>query len=95
MTVRIELPRESEDALKARAQAAGLTVDEFARQVLERELAVPRAPLSAPPQGVRAVAEEIRERFRNLTGPAFDEPRLDGASQHDHYIYGVPKRDDL
>lgn len=38
----------------------------------------------------------VWERIAALTADASDEelgkPPTDGASQHDHYIYGVPKR---
>ena len=39
--------------------------------------------------------EQILELTRDLPPEAFARMPTDGASQHDHYIYGSPKRTDL
>ena len=103
MTVRFELRSEAEEILKARAAAAGMSVDQYAKGLLERELGAETPqemsrehPGATPiPGSLLDVTNMILERFRNLPGEPFDPPRPDGASQHDHYIYGTPKRDDL
>jgi predicted DNA-binding antitoxin AbrB/MazE fold protein len=39
--------------------------------------------------------EQILALTRDLPPEAFEGLPTDGASQHDHYIYGTPKRTDL
>jgi hypothetical protein len=46
-------------------------------------------------QPLLTLVESLVRRVRELPEPAFDTPRPDGATQHDHYIHGTPKRDDL
>jgi antitoxin component of MazEF toxin-antitoxin module len=61
---------------------------------------VPGADLVAEVQDGRIVIERQRlpiwERIIALTADAppeeLDKPPIDGASQHDHYLYGTPKR---
>ncbi len=84
MTITLDIGPEIEAELAALARAQGLSAEQCAKQVLESALvsAGVRKPLSA----------RIREIWADLP----DEVRValpaDGASQHDHYIYGVPKR---
>jgi len=60
----------------------------------------PGADLVAEVQGGRIVLERpqrpIWERILDLTADAppdeLEKPPTDGASQHDHYLYGTPKR---
>jgi antitoxin component of MazEF toxin-antitoxin module len=39
-----------------------------------------------------SLAERIAARARALPQETLDRLPVDGASQHDHYIYGTPKR---
>jgi hypothetical protein len=87
MTLTIDLPDEKQATLKAKAQAQGLTAEQYARQVLEHDLeassAEPRRPLSEIIGKIWAgMPDDVRAKL----------PR-DGASQVDHYVYGLPKRD--
>jgi antitoxin component of MazEF toxin-antitoxin module len=43
---------------------------------------------------VTSLAEQIAARARALPQETLDRLPVDGASQHDHYIYGTPKRPD-
>jgi len=83
MTLRIELPDEKTAALAAKARTQGLSAEQYARQVLEHDLE------SGP--GTRPIWEVIAENMKQV--PAEDMAVLpkDGASQIDHYVYGVPK----
>ena len=83
MILTIELPEEQTAVLAATARAQGLSAEQCAQQLLEQALAAPaRIPLSARIRKIWAeMPEEVRAKL-----PA------DGAAQHDHYIYGVPKR---
>lgn len=46
-------------------------------------------PVQQRPRRIWEVAEEIR---RNVPAEEWDKLPVDGAEQHDHYIYGTPKR---
>jgi plasmid stability protein len=84
MTLTIDLPEEEVMRLNAKAGAEGLSAEQCARQLLRQALSSPEArrPLSARIREIWAdMPEEVRAKL-----PA------DGADQHDHYIYGVPKR---
>jgi hypothetical protein len=84
MTLTINLPDEQEAALNARAQSQGLSVEQCAGQLLTQALASPaRPPLAARIRGIWSdIPDDVRAKLPT-----------DGASQHDHYIYGVPKRE--
>jgi hypothetical protein len=84
MTLTIELPEEQTVALAAKARAQGVSAEQCAQQLLKQALAPPgvRGPLSAR---IREIWADMPDEVR-ATLPA------DGAAQHDHYIYGVPKR---
>jgi plasmid stability protein len=84
MTLTIELPDEQEAALTAKARANGVSAEEFARQVLAHELET----------GVRRrhISEIIRENISKVPPEIMAHMPKDGASEHDHYIYGWPKK---
>ena len=85
MTLRIELPDDMTAALVAEARTRGLSVEQYARQVLEHHL--------ESGADRRPIWEVIAENMMHV--PAEDLALLpkDGASQVDHYICGVPKRE--
>lgn len=85
MTV-IELPDEQAAALKARAAAAGLTLEAWLQNLAEQELPPPSRPR-------RHIADVIVENMSNVPPDIMASMPKDGASQHDHYIYGWPKRE--
>jgi len=84
MTLTIELPDERRALLAAQAQAQGVSAEQYARQLLEQALTAPtvKRPLSA----------RIREIWADMPDEVRAKLPTDGATQHDHYIYGVPKR---
>ncbi len=92
MTLIIELPPEKEAALKAQAQAAGLSAEEFALQALSSSLRVDTDSPEAAPVPERETAGEM---IRRIVGdpPPEELAKLpkDFASQVDHYLYGAPK----
>jgi hypothetical protein len=83
MTV-IELPDEQAAALKAKAAAAGLTLEAWLQKLAEQEV---------PPSLRRHIADVIVENMSNVPPDIMAAMPKDGASQHDHYIYGWPKRE--
>lgn len=90
MTITLPLKPQEEASLIAMAQAKGLTVDAFVREELDRILA---GQLPAGDRPLQTAADIVLECMRDA--PAEDMARMphDGASQHDHYIYGWPKRE--
>jgi plasmid stability protein len=82
MTLILELPDNKEAALKAKAQALGVSAEQYAEQVLTRELEEQSEPFW------KAFTRQIQE----LPDAAFEHLPIDGASEHDHYLYGSPKR---
>ena len=93
MGVLIELPKESEATLRERAQSVGLTAEQYAMRILERELGT--ADDASADESAQSFIEDLLGPIAKLPKEAFDGLPTDGASQHDHYIYGTPKRDDL
>jgi len=87
----IELPDEQAAALKAKASAAGLTLEAWLQKLaVEQEHPPSEHPLSQPP---RHIADVICENMRDVPPEIMAAMPTDGASQHDHYIYGWPKRE--
>jgi len=93
MTVTIQLSDEQAAALQAQAAAEGLTVDLWLQRLAEQSAL---APKPSQPQtqstGRRPVWETITERMKAVPAEAFERLPRDGASEHDHYLYGSPKR---
>jgi hypothetical protein len=71
-------------ALKAKAAADGLTLEAWLKKLAEGEVA-------ARPR--RHIADVICENMRNVPPEIMAAMPTDAASQHDHYIYGWPKRE--
>lgn len=85
MSLTIELPDEQQAALTAKAKAQGITAEEYARQVLAHDLQ------TSPPR--RRIWEIIAENMKQVPTEDLAALPRDGASQIDHYVYGLPKRD--
>lgn len=85
MTLSIELPDEQAAALKAKAAAEGLSLAEWIQQLAEQP------PTAHQPH--RHIAEVICENMKDVPPEVMATMPEDGASQHDHYIYGWPKRE--
>jgi plasmid stability protein len=89
MTLVLELPDNKEAALKAKARAQGVSAEQYARHVLDRDL---DEIISAEPCDDRPIWEVVAEIMKDVPDEVFDRLPKDGASQVDHYIYGLPKR---
>jgi hypothetical protein len=85
MTV-IELPDEQAAALKAKAAAEGLSLDAWLKKLASEQEDPPSRPH-------RHIAEVIVEIMGDVPAEVMATMPEDGASQHDHYIYGWPKRE--
>ena len=82
MSLTIELSAEEEAALRARASEQGVSAEAFVHRVLEREISGRR----------RHISEVIRDNTKDVPRELLDQLPRDGASQHDHYLYGSPKK---
>ena len=85
MTLTIDLPADQLAALNAKAGAEGLSAEEYAGELLKQAL--------APPAARQPLAARIREIWADTPDAVRAKLPEDGASQHDHYVYGVPKRE--
>jgi len=85
MTLTIKLSDEQATALEAKAAAEGLSVEEWIKKLAEPQ------PVERP---LQAAAEIILSSMRDVPPEIMATMPKDGASQHDHYIYGWPKREE-
>ncbi len=83
MSLTIELPKEQEASLIAKARAQGISAEEYALQVLAQDL-------ESSPQ--RPIWEIIADNMKDVPPEDFAALPKDGLRQIDHYVYGVPKR---
>jgi hypothetical protein len=86
MTLTIKLSDEQATALQAKASAEGLSVEEWIQKLAE-----PERPLSRP---LPHIADLILENMKDVPPEIMATMPTDGASQHDHYIYGWPKKEE-
>jgi hypothetical protein len=82
MTLRIELPDDKTAALAAKARTQGLAAEQYAREVLERDLeSEPEAPAEEP---LRTAADIILSNMSRVSAEDMATLPRYGASQHDH-----------
>ena len=65
--------------------AQGVSAEQYAGRALEHFLKSGSGPR-------RHISEVIRENMRDIPAEVLAQLPSDGASEHDHYIYGLPKR---
>ena len=81
----LTLTDEQATALQAKAAAEGLSLEAW----LEK-LAEPQPDATRP---LQTAADIVLSHMRKVPPEIMATMPTDGASQHDHYIYGWPKRD--
>lgn len=91
-TVQLQLPDRQAAALQAQAEARGLTVEQYLRELLDRT-GLSDAEETPVPSHARPIWEVIEEQLKDIPAEDFASLPKDGASQIDHYVYGSPKRD--
>ena len=79
----INLPDEDLAALSAKAREQGVSAEQYVQQVLKHDLQRVRQPISA----------KIRQIWSDMPEDVRAKLPADGASEVDHYVYGLPKRD--
>ncbi len=85
MNLTIDLPNDEVTLLAAKAQAQGISTEHYARLVLEQDLRADE------PQ--ESISDAIREIWADMPADVRAKLPHDGASQVDHYVYGLPKRE--
>lgn len=82
----IELTATDEQAAALRARAAaGLTLETWLNKLASAE--------SAAEHPLQTAADIVISHMRNVPPEVMATMPKDGASQHDHYIYGWPNRE--
>ena len=90
MTLKLDIPKETEAGLLAQAHAYGLSLEDYAKQVLLERV---QETVTSAKSDERPIWEVITNLVKDVPDEVFDRLPKDGASQVDHYIYGLPKRD--
>jgi hypothetical protein len=80
------IPAELEAKVEHRAHTEGLSAEGWLYRIVEQELASPE------PVDNRPVSEMFREIWADMPPEVLAKLPSDGASEHDHYLYGWPKR---
>ena len=86
MTVTIHLSDDEAANLEARAAAAGLTLQAWLQKRVAEE-----SPLA--PGTLQAAANIVLEEMRQVPPEIMATLPQDGAGEHDHYLYGWPKKE--
>jgi hypothetical protein len=90
MTITLPLDPADEARLIAVAHAKGVSADALVREALDRILAT--APEQVEPlRELRPIWELIHDNMKDIPPEEFAKLPKDGASEHDHYLYGHPK----
>ena len=90
MVIQLELSPEVREGLLAEAQEHGLSLEAVVEQVLREHVQTPS--LAGPPS--EPFWKSFTRRVHALPDSVFDRLPKDGATEHDHYLYGAPKRDE-
>ena len=85
MTLTVDLPDKIAAAVKAQAEAESMTAEGWLCRLVEERL-------HPDQEDDRPVSEMIREIWADMPDEVRAKLPTDGASQVDHYVYGVPKR---
>jgi hypothetical protein len=89
MNLIVNIPDEEVPALKA--QASGVPLETFVERVVLERI---HAPAASAGSARRHISDIIRERMSKIPPDAMAMIPKDGATQHDHYIYGLPPNPD-
>jgi hypothetical protein len=93
MTITLALQPQEEARVLAAAQAKGVSTDDLLREALDRILADSSTLPESPKAEARPIWEVMLDNIEGISPEDFARLPKDGASEHDHYLYGHPKRD--
>lgn len=85
MTVTIYLPDERATVLQEKAAAAGLSLEAWFQKLADEEP-------SAAPGTLKAAADIVLKEMGKVPAEIMAAMPKDCASEHDHYLYGWPKK---
>ena len=88
----IELPDEIAEPLRTHAQAKGISEASYVRRAVEHALAADDSYLPEGKRDARPIWEVIQDIMKDVPDEEFAKLPKDGAAEHDHYLYGHPKR---
>src|SRR6266436_2128967 len=74
----------------AMAEAASMLVERLSQE--HAQPTPPAADQTEPAQARKPIWERILERSAAIPDEEWDKLPVDSAEQHDHYLYGTPKR---
>jgi Ribbon-helix-helix domain len=94
---RIELTPEQTGLLATLSRETGKPIpallDEALEALQEREHGRHEAPAPPSPTAPMPIWEQFADAFKDVPEEELARLPIDGAAQHDHYIYGWPKRE--
>jgi hypothetical protein len=90
MRLTLNLTPEHEATLQARALAQGVSAEQYALGVLEKDLQTS----ASPKQTDRHISEIFAEIVAGIPTEEFDKLPRDGSLEHDHFLCGHRKRYD-
>ena len=93
MTIILPLQPQEEAKLAALAHAKGVSTDTLLREAIDKILADAPCQPDEPKGESRPIWDVILDNMKDVPAEEFARLPKDGASQHDHYLYGHPKRD--
>ena len=85
MTLTIDLPDEQAAAFQAKAAAAGLSLEDWFKKLADEKSPVISGTL-------QSAADIVLDEMRQVPAELISDSPTDGASEHDHYLYGWPKK---
>jgi len=89
MPLTLELPAGMQAALNRIAEKQGLSPEQYAARVIDRNLVEAEAQQGA---NQHKFWETFLSNFAEVPDSVFEAIPEDSASEHDHYIHGSPKR---
>jgi len=81
----VTLPDRQEQALKAKAEAHGVSAEQYVQQIVDRDL-------EATESESLSVWDVFAESRKRVPREELAKLPKDGADEHDHYLYGSAKQ---
>jgi hypothetical protein len=92
MSVILELSDQQAGVLQAKAAAEGLSLEEWIQKLAQNEPAPIAHGANQHDPRRRHISEVIQEIMSDVPREEFETLPRDGASEHGHYLYGAPKK---
>jgi hypothetical protein len=92
MTITLALEPQQEARLAAAAEAKGISASAYLQEAIDPLLSKPSTAVGIAELVPGSIAEMFLENMSDLPLEDYERLPKDGASEHDHYLYGAPKR---